>query len=81
MRMRWLDSFTDSTDMNLSKFWEIVEDRAACCLGACSRKELDMTQRLNNNKRTLLTYGGSIHIHTNIGREDEEMVKVAMNAM
>ena len=25
--MRWLDSFTDSMDMNLSKLQEIVEDR------------------------------------------------------
>ena len=30
-KMRWLDSITDSTDMNLSKFWEIVEERKACC--------------------------------------------------
>ena len=28
-RMRWLDSITDSMDMNLSKFWVIVEDRGA----------------------------------------------------
>ena len=27
--MKWLDSITDSTDMNLSKFWEIVKDREA----------------------------------------------------
>ena len=28
-RMRWPDSIIDSTDTNLSKFWEIVEDREA----------------------------------------------------
>ena len=28
-RMRWLDSITDSVGTNLSKLWEIVEDREA----------------------------------------------------
>ena len=28
-RIRWLDSITDSLDMNLSKLWEIVKDREA----------------------------------------------------
>ena len=28
-RMRWLDSITYSMAMNISKFWEIVEDRRA----------------------------------------------------
>ena len=30
-RMRWLDSITDSMDMNFSKLWEIVEDRGPWC--------------------------------------------------
>ena len=29
--MRWLDSIIDSRDMILSKLWETVKDREACC--------------------------------------------------
>ena len=46
-----MNGIVDSMDMSLSKLREIVKDGEAWC-AVCSswgRKELDMTERLNNN--------------------------------
>ena len=44
-RMRWLDSITDSVLMNLSKLWEIMEDKGTWCVtnSPWGHKESDMT--------------------------------------
>ena len=42
-RMRWLDSITESMDINMSKLQEIVKDREACVLQPIGSQESETT--------------------------------------
>ena len=45
--MRWLDDFTNSMDMSLSKLRELVMDRVGHAIVHGGHKELDMTEQLS----------------------------------
>ena len=42
-KMKWLDSITNSTDLNFSKFQEIADD------GGCVQASVHMPQRVRHN--------------------------------
>ena len=48
--MRWLDGITNSMDMSLIKPGAGEGQEGLACCSPSGHKELDMTERLNNNR-------------------------------
>ena len=42
-RIRWLESITNTVDVNLSELWEVVKDRGACLAAVHGVTGSDMT--------------------------------------
>ena len=61
-RMKWLDSITDSMDMNLSKLWETVEENRAWPA---------VTQGITKSRTQLRTEQQQQH-------EDQIIIKIVM---
>ena len=58
-RMRWLVAINDSTDMNLSKLQEIVEDKEAWCaaIHGVTKSQKDLTTEQHNKYRMYADMG------------------------
>ena len=67
-RMSWLDSITDSTNINLRKLWEIVEDRGAwrTTLHGVTKSRTQLSNCDNNNNYILMTSGQFSHSVTSL---------------
>ena len=74
-RARWFDGITDSMDMSLSKFREMVKDRKSWHAAVHNITESDTTEQLNNNSNKGENFGfpsGSV-VETPLAKQEVQV--------
>ena len=64
-RIKWLDSITDSMDMNLSKFWEIMKNREAWCASVhgVKKSQTQLSDWITTTREKNLKKDTNTHTH------------------
>ena len=80
-RTRWLDGITNSVDMSLSKFQEMVKEGQGNLVycNPWGPKELDMTEQLTSNNKVLVEESSLLPLPSTRVQQNQQAVESKWN--